>query len=67
MSDGGKKQPWTVRLIRGSVSLFVAVVLLHLTLALAKEIWWVLVIIAIVTIAIAILRWWYRWRDRWDP
>lgn len=66
MSDSGRPPSWTVRLLRGSAYLFGTVVLLHLTLALLREIWWLFVIVAIVVTGIVAFRWWYRIRDRWN-
>ncbi len=66
MANDGKPSSWTTRLFRGSVYLFGAVILLHLSLALIREIWWLLAIVALIVIAVAILRWWHRMRGPWS-
>lgn len=65
MSNDGKPTSWTAAMLRASGYLFGAVILLHLTLMLLAEIWWLFLIIGIVTLAVIGLRWWIRFRDRW--
>lgn len=66
MSDDLKPTSWAGRLLRGSAYLLVAAILLHLTIALIREIWWVFLIVAIVTIVVAGLKWWRKLRNPWN-
>ncbi|MGR4009869.1 hypothetical protein [Leucobacter sp. 1207-22] len=65
MSNDGKPTSWTAMLFRTCAYLFGTVILLHLTLSLLAELWWLLLIIGIVTLAWIGLRLWIRFRDRW--
>ncbi|MFA5607689.1 MAG: hypothetical protein WDA07_10930 [Leucobacter sp.] len=66
MSDDGRPNSLMMRLFRASAYLFGAVILLHLTIALAKELWWMFPIIFVVAVAIAGVRWWRRSRNPWN-
>lgn len=66
MSDDLRPTSWTARLLRASAYLFVAVILLHLTISLIREIWWVFLIVGIVVLVVAGLRWWRKLRNPWS-
>ena len=65
MSEGSKPNSLAARLLRSSAYLFLAVVLLHLTLALIMKIWWVFLILAVIALIIGGLRLWVWWRNPW--
>lgn len=65
MSEDSKPNSLAARLLRSSAYLFLAVVLLHLTLALIMKIWWVFLILAVIALIIGGLRLWVWWRNPW--
>ena len=66
MSIDGNQRSIPVRLFRGSAYLLGAVVLLHLTIGLIREIWWLFVITGGIVVVVMILRWLRRLRSPWD-
>lgn len=66
MSDGGGKKPFGARFLSLTASLLFGVILLILALELAKQIWWLLVLLAIATTIGIVLRWIWRQKKRWD-
>lgn len=66
MSDGGGKNPFGASFLSLTASLFFGVVLLILAMELAKQIWWLLALLAIAAAIVTVLRWVYRQKKRWD-
>ena len=65
MSEDSKPNSLAARLLRSSAYLFLAVVLLHLTWMLVKQIWWMFLILAVIALVIGGLRLWVWWRNPW--
>lgn len=65
-SESGKPKPLMKKLWHLSLSLFAVVLLLTVTWELAKQIWWVFLIIGLLAAALAAARWWWRRRQYWD-
>lgn len=66
MSDGGSPKSFAARFWSLCLYLFGGVILLMLTIELAKQIWWVFVVLGLVISAVAALRWWWKRRSGWD-
>lgn len=66
MSDDGKRKPFGESFLSLAWSLFCGTILLILAMELAKQIWWLLALIAITAAVIAVLRWIAVRRKRWD-
>lgn len=66
MSDDGKKKPFGASFLNLAMSLFFGVILLTLALELAKQIWWLLALIALGAATVAVLRWIHVRKKRWD-
>lgn len=66
MSDGGGKMPFGGSFVSLALSLFIGVVLLVLAVELAKQIWWLLALLAIGVMVAVVLRWIIRQKKRWD-
>jgi len=66
MSDGGGKTPFGGSFVNLALSLFIGVVLLVLAVELAKQIWWLLALLAIGVMVTVVLRWMIRQKKRWD-
>ncbi|MGD9675407.1 MAG: hypothetical protein AB7V19_01810 [Candidatus Bipolaricaulia bacterium] len=66
MSDDGKKKPFAVSFLNLAFSLFIGIILLTLAWELAKQIWWLLLLIGLAAIAAAVARWVHVQRKRWD-
>lgn len=66
MSDDGKQLSLMMRLFRASAYLFGAVILLHLSVMLIAELWWVFLLAALPTASVLAACWWYRRRGDWD-
>ncbi len=49
-----------------ALSLFIGVVLRVLAVELAKQIWWLLALLAIGVMVTVVLRWMIRQKKRWD-
>lgn len=65
MPSNGSPSSWTARLFRASACLFGAVVLLQMTVALAKDLMWVAVLVVSVIGLLSGIRWWWRRRTGW--
>ena len=65
MSEDSKPNSLAARLLRSSAYLLLAVVLLHLTWMLVKQIWWMFLILAVIALVIGGLRLWVWWRNPW--
>lgn len=66
MSDSGGKTPFGGSFVNLALSLFIGVVLLVLAVELAKQIWWLLALLAIGVMVTVVLRWIIRQKKRWD-
>lgn len=66
MSDDGKKRPFGASFLSLAMSLFFGVILLILAVELAKQIWWLLALLALGAATVAVLRWMYLRKKRWD-
>lgn len=66
MSDDGKKKPFGASFLSLAMSLFIGVILLTLALELAKQIWWLLALIALGAATVAAARWVHVRKKRWD-
>lgn len=66
MSDGGGKGPFGGNFVSLALSLFIGTVLLVLAVELAKQIWWLLVLLALGVIVGIVWRWIVRQKKRWD-
>lgn len=66
MQGNGSPSSWAVKLLRASVYLFGAVLLLQCTVAMAKSLMWLAVLIAIIVAAVVSIRWWWRRQTGWE-
>lgn len=65
MSDDGKRKPFGASFVNLAMSLFFGIILLVLAVEMAKKIWWLLVLIAIGTIVVVVLRYLRERTRRW--
>ena len=66
MSESGGKRPFGASFLSLATSLFFGVILLVLAVELAKQIWWLLALIAIGVIVATDVHWVIRQKKRWD-
>ncbi|MCS4275136.1 phosphatidylglycerophosphate synthase [Mycetocola sp. BIGb0189] len=66
MSGGGGQKPFGASFLSLTASLFFGVVLLILTVELAKQIWWLFALLAVAAAIVTGLRWVYRQKRRWN-
>lgn len=65
MLGDGKKRPFGGSFVSLALKLFFGMILLVLAVELAKQIWWLLVLIGVTIIVIAVVRWIAIRKKRW--
>lgn len=65
MLGDGKKRPFGESFVSLALKLFFGMILLVLAVELAKQIWWLLVLIGVTIIVIAVVRWIAIRKKRW--